>query len=250
MKKEEFATRVLDLWMTTRIPMTLTALQYHSGAPRAKVSKWLDALLAEGALELDSDDHGELIYCVPGARRPSTGAANFAELEKLALLGAEVDADSARRRAAIAAAQAAAEEQRARAALKTQQALVAKEQHKSKTLDKLRGQLSTKNALAMAHSARTELDRPRPAGEKSLIASGALSFFLGPLGWLYAGAWREAIPASVLYLLLIALIPTFFLVPLLPVVMGVSGVGGVVYAWSHNKKGQRTPILGPGDDVE
>src|SRR5213596_3041682 len=31
---------------------------------------------------------------------------------------------------------------------------------------------------------------------KSLVASGALSLFLGPLGWLYAAPLREAVPAA------------------------------------------------------
>ncbi|MEZ4312772.1 MAG: hypothetical protein R3F14_32520 [Polyangiaceae bacterium] len=39
----------------------------------------------------------------------------------------------------------------------------------------------------------------RPLGKKRLLVSGALSFFLGPVGWLYAAPLKEAIPVIVVY---------------------------------------------------
>jgi hypothetical protein len=78
---------------------------------------------------------------------------------------------------------------------------------------------------------------------KSLIASGALSFFFGPLGWLYAAPLKEAIPAIVVYLLIGAILPNFLLVYILGLVNIVSTIAGLLYAWSYNHEGRRTPLF-------
>ncbi len=80
-------------------------------------------------------------------------------------------------------------------------------------------------------------------GEKSLIASGALSFVLGPLGWLYAAPLQEAAPAIVVYLLLCSFLPHLLLLPLLGLIHPLSTVIGAAYAWRYNQKGARTPLL-------
>ena len=228
-KKHEFERRVLDLWMTTRIPMTKAALQYHSGASRRRMSRWLDELVVDGVLDLDSDDAGELVYSVPGAARPTRGPTTFAEAQKLAQLGAEVEGRGGRR------SKPAPRPPRREAG--------------ERSLARLRDSVNQQQALVVANAARRELQGRRPAGDKSVLISGGLSFFLGPLGWLYAGAWREAVPASAVYLVVMALIPTFLLLPVLPVAMGLSGVAGLVYALHYNRSGERTPIFGPeGDD--
>lgn len=84
----------------------------------------------------------------------------------------------------------------------------------------------------------------RSAGEKkSVVASGALSLVLGPLGWLYAAPLREAVPGAAVYVGLFSLLPHVLLVPLLGVLMPISGVAGVYYAWRHNQTGERTGLF-------
>ncbi len=241
-KQHEFEKRVLDLWMTTRIPMTRAALQYHSGAPRRKLSRWLDELVADGVVELDSNADGELVYTVPGAERPPGAPATFAEAHKLSALTAETrGADKTSRRGAKREGGRA---RRSKEAESNTSAGSDFEKHKQQALARLQDTFGRQNALQVAGAARRELEGKRPPGDKSLLLSTGLSLFLGPLGWLYAGAWREAIPASAAYLVILALIPTFLLLPILPFAMGISGVAGLVYGWQHNKAGERTPILG------
>jgi hypothetical protein len=83
----------------------------------------------------------------------------------------------------------------------------------------------------------------RGRDDKSVVASGALSLFLGPLGWLYAAPLREAIPAVLVNVAAVALVPHFILLPLLGVVAPLSGVAGVYYAWRHNQTGERTGLF-------
>jgi hypothetical protein len=79
--------------------------------------------------------------------------------------------------------------------------------------------------------------------QKSLVASGALSFFLGPLGWLYAAPLRESVPAAGVVLAAAMFVPHFLLAPLLGLVAPLSGLAGVYYAWRHNQTGERTGLF-------
>lgn len=89
--------------------------------------------------------------------------------------------------------------------------------------------------------------RPR-TGDKSWVTSGLASLALGPLGWLYAGAWREAVPASAAWLLVATLasklLPTVLLLPVLMVALPLSGAAGVAYALQHNRAGKRQRLFG------
>jgi cytochrome b561 len=72
---------------------------------------------------------------------------------------------------------------------------------------------------------------------------------LGPLGWLYAGSWREAVPASAAWLVAAAIISklgflTFLLLPVLMVALPLSGLAGVMYALSYNRAGKRQRLFG------
>lgn len=114
-----------------------------------------------------------------------------------------------------------------------------------------RDEIDLGDALVLARKAadaKQELARPRQAGEKSWLISGGLSFVLGPLGWLYAGAWREAVPASLFYLLAAGIagkiLPMFLLMPVLMVVLPLSAIGGVVYALGYNRGQQRVRLFG------
>jgi hypothetical protein len=197
MNQESFEAKILQLWMTTRVPFTRANLQFATGAPRKKMEAWLRQLVVDGVLDADVDDAGEMIYSLRGAERPKSGAASPAELEKLDRLSREA-------RSAVSAAT---------------------------------------GALVLARGKATTGALVPGKDQKSLVASGLLSLFLGPLGWLYAGHWKEAIPASVVGLVLYKLLPSFLLLPLLGVVFPVSAGVGVLYAWMYNRKGERQKLL-------
>ena len=103
-----------------------------------------------------------------------------------------------------------------------------------------------------ASDARQELSRPRETGDKSWMISGALSLFFGPVGWLYAGSWRESVPAAAAYLAAIAVItkilPFFLLMPVLMFALPLSGIAGVVYAIGYNRNGKRVRLFGDDGD--
>ena len=170
-------------------------------------------------------------------------------------------AESDAKRAAKAQAEAKVRTQRAkqeaeRDELRDRQAAIVKAKSGNRGRERERdraGDLETALDLAKkASDAKHELTKPREAGEKSWLISGALSFFLGPLGWLYAGAWRESIPAALVYLLVLGLVtsivPMFLLMPVMMVALPLSGVAGVVYAIGHNRRGSRIRLFGDDED--
>jgi hypothetical protein len=187
-------------------------------------------------------------------------AADDDELQaRLEALEAEVKAESDAKRAVRAQAEARVKAQRAkqqaeRDELRDRQAAIVKSKSGNRPRERDRaGDLETALDLAKkASDAKHELSKPREAGDKSWLISGALSFFLGPLGWLYAGAWRESVPAALLYLLALGLVtsivPMFLLMPVFMVALPISGVAGVVYAIGHNRNGTRIRLFGDDDD--
>jgi hypothetical protein len=196
--RDEFEHQILSLWMTTRVPFTRANLQFVTGVPRGKLGGWLDALVADGVLDVDSDDAGELTWTVRGAERAASGPERPEDVRKLA---------------------------------------------------ELKRQVRGATALVKAGTSAASLSLPALAGgdgKKSLVASGVLSFFFGPLGWLYAAPLKEAGVAVLAYLVLCAVLPHLLLAPLLGIMHPLSAAIGVAYAYRHNQKGERTPLL-PGD---
>jgi hypothetical protein len=197
--RDDFEHRLLSLWMTTRMPLTRANLQFVTGVPRAKLGKWLDQLVADGVLDVDADDEGELVWGVRGAQRAATGAEKPEDVKKLADLKQEV-AGSAAASSALAL---------------------------------------MKVGAGAAHSLVATGE-----GKKSLVASGLLSFFFGPLGWLYAAPLKEAVPAIVVYSLFWILFSHFALfAPVFTLLHILFGAAGVGYALRHNQKGERTTLL-------
>jgi hypothetical protein len=98
-----------------------------------------------------------------------------------------------------------------------------------------------------ANRVKQELSRTPGKGEKSWIKSGVASLALGPVGWLYAGSLREAVPATVGWIALAALaskiLPVFLLMPVLMVVLPLSAIAGVVYALQYNRSGSRQRLF-------
>ncbi|HEX4420465.1 MAG TPA: hypothetical protein VH165_21265 [Kofleriaceae bacterium] len=98
-----------------------------------------------------------------------------------------------------------------------------------------------------ANRVKQELTRAPKKGEKSWIKSGVASLALGPIGWLYAGSLREAVPATAGWIILAAIaskiLPAFLLMPVLMVVLPLSAIAGVVYALQYNRNGSRQRLF-------
>ncbi|MGE0397435.1 MAG: hypothetical protein AB7T06_11985 [Kofleriaceae bacterium] len=184
-----------------------------------------------------------------------------AVMERLAALEAEVKADAEAQQRRREAAMAKVKEQRAaqqaeRDALRERQAALVTKRKPEPELDEdepaprkrsRTGDLG--NALELAGKAsdmKQELAKPTKAGEKSWVKSGLLSTFFGPLGWLYAGSFREAAPAAAAWLAFAAIassLPTLLLFPVLMVVMPLSGIAGLLYAVNYNRNGRKRQRL-------
>ncbi len=183
-----------------------------------------------------------------------------AVMDRLAALEAEVKADVDAQRVRKEAAVAKVREQRAeqqaeRDSLRSRQAELVTTTKKPRAVE-LRtdaesdrgGDLGGALELARrAHGVKQELTKAPKPGEKSWVKSGLASMLLGPLGWMYAGSLREAVPASAAWLAFAAIaskiIPMFLLMPVLMVVMPLSGIAGVVYAMQYNRKGARQRLF-------
>jgi hypothetical protein len=176
-----------------------------------------------------------------------------AVLDKLAALEAEVKADAdaqrARKEAALAklrAQKAAEQAERETVKKQQQQALVpVKKKSAVPSTDDLGSALEL---AGKANQVKQELARKPGKGEKSWIKSGIASMALGPVGWLYAGSLREAVPAAAAWVALLALVgkilPTLLIMPALMVILPLSGIAGIVYALQYNRHGGRQRLFG------
>lgn len=95
---------------------------------------------------------------------------------------------------------------------------------------------------------KQELTAPRKKGQKSWMISAGLSTAFGPLGWLYAGSWREAAPAAAIYALGLYvanwILPFILLMPALMIALPLSGIAGAIYALGYNRSGSRQRLFG------
>ena len=164
--------------------------------------------------------------------------------DRLAALEAEVkaDADAARERK-----QAALEVLRARRAAEQAEQLARVPRKRAADVDPTEGMAGALELANKANRVKQELARKPGKGEKSWIKSGVASLALGPIGWLYAGSLREAIPATAVWLVLAALaskiLPMVLMMPVLLVVMPLSGIAGIVYALQYNRHGGRQRLF-------
>lgn len=179
--------------------------------------------------------------------------------ERLAALEAEVKADAdaqrARKQAAMDKMRAQQQEQvelrRRQAELHgTQKRLPAARKVERETEDEDDGGSDLGGALELAHRAnrvKNELQKAPKQGDKSWVKSGLVSALFGPVGWLYAGSWREAVPASLAYLLIggfaLKILPMLLLWPAFMIGLPLSGIAGVMYALQYNKKGSRQRLF-------
>ena len=192
-----------------------------------------------------------------------------AVMERLAALEAEVKADADAQRVRKEAAMAKVREERAkqqaeRDALRDRQAQLVsrKPRHESEgesvvrrrrdeEFDHAEGLGGALELAGKANRVRGELARKPGKGEKSWVKSGIASTALGPIGWLYAGSLREAVPAATAWVgimyVLTKFLPALLLWPALLVALPLSGLAGVLYALSYNRSGGRQRLFGDKD---
>ncbi|HEX8113099.1 MAG TPA: hypothetical protein VF516_35455 [Kofleriaceae bacterium] len=188
--------------------------------------------------------------------------------ERLAALEAEVKADADAQRARKAAALAklrdqrvtetaggslvvrnratpgddAAARRRSRLASRDPEPEIDDGRGRADPLEDLSGALEL---ASKANRVKQELARKPRKGEKNWMISGGASL-LGPIGWLYAGSLREAVPATAAWLLVASVvwkILPFLWMPLMMVVMPLSAIAGVIYALSYNRAGGRQRLF-------
>ncbi len=232
--------------MKSRIPLTHANLQYFAGVPRKKLSKWLDGMLDEGTIEISLEGDDDVTYAVPGAVRSADGPATCEAYERKREL-----VDEAKRRILARRAgkdpdeEIAKEREAAKAETRERAPSDADGDDDGPSIAGMVGKaalVAGSTALVTLDKPLSLLDKPRAKGEKSLLASGAVSL-LGPAGWLYAGSFREAVPATLAFAAGWYIIPSFLLAPFILLGALASSAIGVGYAWQYNRKKGRTPLF-------
>ncbi|MCS6914158.1 MAG: hypothetical protein RMK29_13060 [Myxococcales bacterium] len=212
MKPKDFEHAVLELAMTTRVPLTRANIAYYTGVGSQKADRWLDSLVRDGVLDFDSDDEGEIVYSVRGASRPQNAPA---ELRRCSACGRPTAAGTRCTRCG---------------------------QLLDDRLRALRQEVdAATTALTLLHRP-AEMLQPTRKGSKSLVVAGLLGLFFGPLGWFYAAPLREAGPAATAFLLVSWLLPIYLFLPFVPL-LPISAVVGMLYAWKYNRTGRRSGLL-------
>ena len=204
MTQHEFETAVLRLWTTTRIPLTRVNVQLFTDTPRDRIGRWMDELVLAGIAEVDSDDEGEVVWRVRGAERSKSGPRSIDEWTRLQRLQREVDE---------------ADEPRA----------------------------APRRAAATSSSRALARVEPPPASvpfrdDKSLLASGILSFIFGPFGWLYAAPLKDAGAGILAVTLISAMLPATLAASFFGLVAPLSALAGLVYAQQYNATGHRRSL--------
>lgn len=212
MRPQDFEQAVLELAMTTRVPLTRANIVFYSGTTTSKADKWLDEMVRDGIIEFDSDDDGELIYKVCGASRPSVGAK-------------ELTRCTACRRASAAGSRCS----------RCGQLL---DSHLRALKEEVEGKLV---GAALRKLPQAALLSSGASGEKSVALGGALGL-LGPLGWFYAAPLGEAMLGSAAFFVLWAL-SKWLVIGLSGVLLPVSALIGALYAYKYNRTGQRSSMF-------
>ncbi len=224
MRPQDFEQAVLELAMTTRVPLTRANIVFYSGTTTSKADKWLDEMVRDGLIEFDTDDDGELLYKVCGASRPSVGAK-------------ELTRCTACRRASAAGSRCSRCGQLLDSHLRAL---------KEEVEGKLVGTALRKLPQAALFSSAVS------GGEKSVVLGGALGL-LGPLGWFYAAPLGEAVIGSAAFFAL-WMLSKWLVIVLSGVLLPVSALLGALYAYKYNRTGQRSSMFGessltPDDEV-
>ena len=77
MEVQRFEQAILKMAFETDAKITTASVAYYLGIPSRKANELLETLLAEGVLELDSDDEGNLYYYLPHQGGPLSSGEFF-----------------------------------------------------------------------------------------------------------------------------------------------------------------------------
>lgn len=247
MNAKEFEQAVLELAMTTRAPLSRANISFYTGVPARQAEKWLDELLREAIVEIDTDDDGEIVYNVTGAKRPEQGATSLtrcAACQRVTASGSRCSHCGEYLDTRLRALKAEVDRERGVSITPTSR----RAGRGASRDDKRGGEGSALRPLDMARVLsdierfRRDLGKPSVADEKNVIVAGVLGLF-GPLGWFYAGSQREAGIALVAVLLAAKLLPLFVFVPLATLLAPLSALVSVLYAWQYNRTGERASLF-------
>ncbi|MCP4449097.1 MAG: hypothetical protein GY811_27755 [Myxococcales bacterium] len=252
MDHAEFESKVLELWVKSRIPLTQANLQYFAGVSRDKLTSWIDGMLDDGVLDIQIDDDDDLTYFVPGASRSTDGPSTCEAYERKRELVEEAKRRILAKRAGVPADATIRPkeddkpiERRSRASDGDDDGDDDDDDDDGPGIAGMVGKaalLASTTALVTLDKPLSMLDKPRGEGEKSLLGSAAISL-LGPVGWLYAGSFREAVPATLGFAAAYYILPSFLLAPFALVGALASSAIGLGYAWQYNRKKGRTPLF-------
>jgi hypothetical protein len=247
---KEFEQAVLELAMTTRAPLSRANISFYTGVPARQAEKWLDELLRDAIVEIDTDDDGEIVYNVTGAKRPEQGATSLtrcAACQRVTGTGSRCGHCGEYLDNRLRALKAEVERERGSsltpAVRRSSQAGrgTGREDKRADGAGALRP-LDMARMLSDFERFRRDLGKPAVADEKNIIVAGVLGLF-GPLGWFYAGSQREAGIALVAVLIAAKLLPIFIFAPLLTLLAPLSALVSVLYAWQYNRTGERTSLF-------
>lgn len=212
-KPKDFEQAVLELAMTTRVPLTRANIVFYSGVFAKQADKLLDSMVRDGLLEFDSDDNGDLLYTVAGAQRPVAGPTQLTRC-------------SACQKATGTGSRCTRCGRLLDAHLR---ALKEDVERAGSALDLVRR--------------GSDLVRPGgQSGDKNLVLAGLLGLF-GPLGWFYAAPVKEAGVATLVFVLAAKLLPAILFYPLMSLLVPLSALLGAMYAWRYNRTGRRSSLF-------
>jgi len=269
-KPQELVAALRTLWTKSQVPFDRENLGAFLGVEGKKLDRALTALVKAGALGVEADD-GTMRWTMAAGPRPIEGPETLPRFRRLEKMRADAKAKVRARAKAKQSGQPledlgestalATRPRRSREIATVDEGAWGKHRSSPNTNDEdddedeggpslLRASgRAAKGALSLVSGAAGKLDRKGTGGRKSLLASGALSF-MGPLGWLYAGSFREAVPALAVFSLLAWIIPNPILWPLLWFALPVSALAGVAYAWQYNRSGERRSLFLSSPDEE
>ena len=91
MEVQQFEQAILKMAFETDAKITTASVAYYLGIPARKANELLEALLAEGVLELDSDGEGNLYYFIPNQGDPASLGDSSSDDDSWAKLEAAAD---------------------------------------------------------------------------------------------------------------------------------------------------------------
>lgn len=237
--------------MTTRAPLSRANISFYTGVPAKQAEKWLDELLREAIVEIDTDDDGEIVYNVTGAKRPeggSTALARCAACQRVTGAGSRCGHCGEYLDNRLRALKAEVDRERGLTTTRPSRRSPPSSDERRDSGDRgsaRRGgtsPLDLARVLSDIERFRRDLGKPAVADEKNVVVAGVLGLF-GPLGWFYAGPHREAAVGLVVFLLAWKLLPALLFAPLLLLFLPISAFLSVLYAWGYNRSGERTGLF-------